>query len=66
VYIGPFYLEYWHLGLIAAGLAALGWFVMGFLVPITGTWERVDEDVIASRPSASRSCSSGPSCVAAA
>jgi hypothetical protein len=50
VYIGPFYLEYWHLGLIAAGLAALGWFVMGFLVPITGTWERVDEDVIASRP----------------
>lgn len=50
MYIGPFYLEYWHLGLIGVGLAVLGWFVMGFLVPITGTWERVDEDVVASRP----------------
>lgn len=50
MYLGPFYLEYWHLGLILAGVVVLGWFLMGFLVPITGTWERVDEDVVASRP----------------
>lgn len=50
MYLGPLYLEYWHLGLIAIGLLALGWFVMGFLIPITGTWERVDEDVAIGRP----------------
>lgn len=43
--IGPFQLEYWHLGLITIGLVALAWFCWGFFVPVTGTWERVDEDV---------------------
>ncbi len=47
--IGPFQLEPWHLGLIAVGLVALGWFVSGFLVRVTGTWERVDEDVQSGR-----------------
>lgn len=43
--IGPLQLEYWHLILIAIAAVALLWFLWGFLVPVTGTWERVDEDV---------------------
>ncbi|MBI4817526.1 MAG: hypothetical protein HY791_14795 [Deltaproteobacteria bacterium] len=42
--IGPFQLEGWHLLIIFAALMAFVWFAWGFLVPITGTWERVDED----------------------
>ncbi|MBI2377367.1 MAG: hypothetical protein HYV07_25420 [Deltaproteobacteria bacterium] len=42
--LGPIQLEGWHLLLIFLALMALAWFVWGFLVPITGTWERVDED----------------------
>lgn len=43
--IGPLQLETWHLALIAVALIALLWFLGGFLVPVTGTWERVDEDL---------------------
>lgn len=41
--IGPFQLEPWHLLLIGLGVMILVWVVRGFLVRITGTWERVDE-----------------------
>ena len=43
--VGPFQLEFWHLGLIAIGVIALGWFLYGLTVRVSGTWERVDEDV---------------------
>lgn len=43
--IGPFQLEYWHIGLLIIAGVALLWFLWGFMVPVTGTWERVDEDV---------------------
>lgn len=45
--IGPLQLEWWHFVLIAVGLVAIGWFVSGLLVRVTGTWERVDEDAAA-------------------
>lgn len=41
--IGPFELETWHLILIGILLMAAFWVVRGFMVRITGTWERVDE-----------------------
>jgi hypothetical protein len=41
--LGPIELQYWHLLLIAAGLAVVLWVVRGFLVRVSGTWERVDE-----------------------
>ncbi len=44
MYIGPFMLQWWHIGLILVGLVVLGWFVASFFVRVTGTWERVDED----------------------
>jgi hypothetical protein len=43
VTIGPFSLEGWHVLLIAIGFAFLVWVVRGFMVRVTGTWERVDE-----------------------
>lgn len=43
--VGPFFLVWWHFLLIGVGLLILAWFVMGFLVRVTGTWERVDADV---------------------
>ncbi|MFO0727029.1 MAG: hypothetical protein U1E65_24830 [Myxococcota bacterium] len=45
VRIGPFQLEGWHLGLIAVAGVVLLWFLYGLLVRVSGTWERVDEDV---------------------
>jgi len=45
LYLGPFYFEIWHLILIGVGVLLLAWFMLGFLRPVTGTWERVDEDV---------------------
>jgi hypothetical protein len=41
--IGPFQFEWWQLALIAAGLALLWWIVRGFMIRVSGTWERVDE-----------------------
>jgi hypothetical protein len=41
--LGPFQLEPWHLIIIAIGLVFVGWIVRGFMVRVTGTWERVDE-----------------------
>lgn len=41
--IGPIELETWHLILIGIGALFLFWVIRGFLVRITGTWERVDE-----------------------
>src|SRR5262245_53561209 len=41
--IGPFDLEAWHIILIIVGAVFLLWIVRGFLVRVTGTWERVDE-----------------------
>jgi hypothetical protein len=43
--IGPFQLEPWHLLVLGVFGIALLWFLWGFLIPVTGTWERVDEDV---------------------
>ncbi len=43
--VGPFYFEAWHLLIILPILAVLGWFLLGVLVRVTGTWERVDADV---------------------
>jgi hypothetical protein len=45
MHIGPFFFQWWHFLLIAAGLVVCGWFLMSFFVRVTGTWERVDEDV---------------------
>jgi hypothetical protein len=41
--IGPFDLAFWHLLLIGVGGVFLVWLVRGFLIRVTGTWERVDE-----------------------
>src|SRR5262245_44047435 len=41
--IGPFDFEFWHLVLMALGAMILVWIVRGFLIRVTGTWERVDE-----------------------
>jgi hypothetical protein len=41
--IGPFDLEGWHIVLILIGVLFLLWIIRGFLVRVTGTWERVDE-----------------------
>jgi hypothetical protein len=41
--VGPFDLESWHIVLLAIGAVFLLWIVRGFLVRVTGTWERVDE-----------------------
>lgn len=43
--IGPIQLEPWHLILIGIGFLILLWVVRGFMVRLTGTWERVDEGV---------------------
>lgn len=43
--VGPFQLEFWHFLVIGLGAVGLLWVVAGFLVKVTGTWERVDEDV---------------------
>jgi hypothetical protein len=43
VRIGPFDFDLWHLCLIAFGATLLFWIVRGFMVRVTGTWERVDE-----------------------
>ena len=43
--IGPFQLEWYHFGILAVLLVVLVWFGWGFLVPVRGTWERVDSDV---------------------
>lgn len=40
---GPFELAHWHLLLILLGVAFLAWIVRGFLIRVSGTWERVDE-----------------------
>lgn len=40
---GPVQLEFWHLILIAIGLAFLWWIARGFMIRVSGTWERVDE-----------------------
>ena len=42
--IGPLQLEWWHLIIIAIVVVFLGWMLWGFLIRVTGTWERVDED----------------------
>ncbi len=47
--IGPFHLEVWHLVLLILFALFLGWMLWGFLTPVTGTWERVDEDVAPGR-----------------
>lgn len=41
--VGPFDLQPWHLTLIAVGAVLLLWVVRGFMVRVSGTWERVDE-----------------------
>lgn len=41
--IGPIHLEYWHLILIGVGILFAAWVIRGFMVRVTGTWERVDE-----------------------
>ena len=41
--IGPVQFEFWHLILIAIGLAFAWWIIRGFTIRISGTWERVDE-----------------------
>lgn len=41
--VGPFDLQTWHVILLAAGALFLLWIIRGFLVRVTGTWERVDE-----------------------
>jgi hypothetical protein len=43
VVIGPFALESWHILLIAIGAAVAFWLIRGFMIRVTGTWERVDE-----------------------
>ncbi|MBK6685149.1 MAG: hypothetical protein IPG45_11835 [Deltaproteobacteria bacterium] len=43
--LGPIALEGWHLILLALGLLLLGWVLRGFMIRISGTWERVDEGV---------------------
>lgn len=40
---GPVQLDFWHLILIAIGLALMWWIVRGFMIRVSGTWERVDE-----------------------
>jgi hypothetical protein len=41
--LGPLQFEFWHLVLIGIGLALFAWIVRGFMVRVTGTWERCDE-----------------------
>lgn len=43
--VGPLHLEPWHLVLIGLGLVLFAWVIRGFMVRVTGTWERVDEGV---------------------
>ncbi len=43
--LGPLQLEFWHILLILGLLGLLVWIVRGFLVPVSGTWQRVDEGV---------------------
>jgi hypothetical protein len=43
VRIGPFDFEVWHLILLSAGGVFIIWIIRGFMVRVTGTWERVDE-----------------------
>jgi hypothetical protein len=45
VVLGPFQLEYWHVGVLAVLFVFFLWFMWGFLVPVRGTWERVDSEV---------------------
>lgn len=47
--VGPFHLEVWHLVILAFLAGFLLWMLIGFLTPVTGTWERVDEDVAPGR-----------------
>lgn len=41
--VGGVSLELWHLALLALGIVGLLWVLRGFLVRVSGTWERVDE-----------------------
>jgi hypothetical protein len=41
--IGPLDLQTWHLIVGTLGTALLIWVVRGFMVRVSGTWERVDE-----------------------
>ena len=43
--LGPFQLELWHLLLLLCAVAFAIWIVRGFLVRVSGTWQRVDEGV---------------------
>ncbi len=43
--LGPFEVHPWTLILLGLALAVVGWFLRGFLVRVSGTWERVDEGV---------------------
>ena len=43
MHIGTFQLEIWHMILVGIGFLFLVWAIRGFLIRITGTWERVDE-----------------------
>lgn len=41
--VGGLSLELWHLSLLAIGLLFAIWVLRGFMVRVSGTWERVDE-----------------------
>lgn len=41
--VGPIELETWHLVLIAIAAVFMIWVIRGFMVRVTGTWERCDE-----------------------
>ena len=43
--LGPIQLEFWHMLLILLVVALAVWIVRGFLVRVSGTWQRVDEGV---------------------
>ncbi|MEL7367756.1 MAG: hypothetical protein AAFN74_02505 [Myxococcota bacterium] len=41
--LGPIHLEFWHLLLLLVFIGIAAWIVRGFLVRVSGTWQRVDE-----------------------
>ena len=41
--LGPVQLEFWHILLILIALGFAVWILRGFLVRVSGTWQRVDE-----------------------
>lgn len=43
--LGPIQLEFWHILLILVFVAFAVWIARGFMVRVSGTWQRVDEGV---------------------